>query len=276
MSVRPSQRVVLTRFEARSHDDLVTNLASAKSCDRVVINKRMALRLEPLHASVRALHLRTQRLRSVDVRWYDVPWTRSVVRVARDSLKEYGTEGLCDSECRMNWHAEKASKRNVRQPNAKRSQSAKKVRSTQRSTGAETPTGTRPESPRIAKLSHAFPWSSSSFRKRRAPSDIGWCSHRDRTMSCRGCPPIGSRWHTPFWRLRPFKRQTIGGSSMVRCTESLWVSDQARSFHRLMKASSPGLLSTCTNVKQTESLPTVFQGNEANPGQRLQKRHPTF
>ena len=34
-----------------------------------------------------ALYLRTQRLRCVDVRWYDVPWTRSVVRAVRDSLK---------------------------------------------------------------------------------------------------------------------------------------------------------------------------------------------
>ena len=33
------------------------------------------------------VRLRTGRLRCVDVRWYDAPWTRSVVRAVRDSLK---------------------------------------------------------------------------------------------------------------------------------------------------------------------------------------------
>ena len=106
--------------------------------------KRMALRLgAAAHIRPRCTAYGTIALRG-----------RTVVRYAMDKKCRACGKGLpegstvrkvfCDSECRMNWHAEQRANGTPGKRNTKRSQSAKKVHATQRTTDAEAPTGTRP------------------------------------------------------------------------------------------------------------------------------------
>lgn len=217
---------------------------AAPSRDRVMKANGLRCVSEPLHASVHAAPAyATIALRG-----------RTVVRCTMDKKCRACGKGLpegstvrkvfCDSECRMNWHAEKRANGTSGNRNAKRSQSAKKVRSTQRSTGAETPTGTRPEPPRIATTQPRIPMEQQLLSQ--APvRAIGYrlvLSPRPHDELPRLSPPIGVDGTLSFWRLRPFQAPNDWRLVDGALYRVLWVSESGEVVPPVDEGKLPGLL----------------------------------
>ena len=179
---------------------------------------------------------------------------RTVVRCTMDKTCRACGKGLpkgstvrkvfCDSICRMNWHAEKRANGTPGNRKAKRSQSAKKLPSTQRSTGAETPTGTRPEPPRIATTQPRIPMEQQLLSQ--APvRAIGYrlvLSPRPHDELPRLSPPIGVDGTHYFWRLRPFQAPNDWRLVDGALYRVLWVSESGEVVPPVDEGKLPGLL----------------------------------
>ena len=229
--------------------------------------KRMALRLgAAAHIRPRCTAYGTIALRG-----------RTVVRYAMDKKCRACGKGLpegstvrkvfCDSECRMNWHAEQRASGTPGKQSGKRSQSAKKVRSTQRSTGAATPTGTRQESPRIATLQPRIPMEQQLLSQAPARA-IGYrlvLSPRPHDELPRLSPPIGVDGTLSFWRLRPFHAPNDWRLVDGALYRVLWVGDSGEVVPPGDEGKLPGLLFHLHPCEADRVHSDGVSENEASP-----------
>lgn len=165
-----------------SHAGRVTRLCRHHQADCVAFGlfRSHSYRAAPAHGS----------LRCVDLRWYDILWTRSVVPAVRGSRRgvRYGRPF---ATARAGWtgmqRREQTERPGVARPRGhspRNGHHPSDVPMAQRHLQVlcKSRHGSRRYSP-------AYPWSSSSFRRRLSgPSDIGWCSQKGRMTSCRDCP----------------------------------------------------------------------------------------
>ncbi len=167
----------------------------------------------------------------------------------------------------MNWHAEKRANGTPGKRNAKRSQSAKKVHSTQRTTGAEIPTGTRQESPRIATQRPRIPMEQQLLSQAPARA-IGYrlvLSPRPHDDLPRLSPPIGVDGAHSFWRLRPFHAPNDWRLVDGALYRVLWVGDSGEVVPPVDEGKLPGLLFHLHQCEADRVPSGGVSGNEENP-----------
>ena len=174
---------------------------------------------------------------------------------------------FCDNECRMNWHAGKRANGTPGKRNAKRSQRANKVHSTQRTTGAEAPTGTRQESPRIATHRTRLPMDQQLLSQAPARA-IGYrlvLSPQPHDELPRLSPAIGVDGTLSFWRLHPFQAPNDWRLVDGALYRVLWVGASGEIVQPMDERKLPGLLFHLHQCDADRVPSDAISGDEANP-----------
>lgn len=169
----------------------------------------------------------------------------------------------------MNWHAEKRANGTPGIRKAEHSQRPKKakIRSTQGATGAETPTGTRQELPRIATHRPRIPMEQQLLSQAPARA-IGYrlvLSPRPHDELPRLSPPIGIDGTHSFWRLRPFNAPNDWRLVDGALYRVLWVGDSGEIVPPDDERKLPGLLFHLHQCEADRVISDGVSGNEAHP-----------